>query len=177
LRNSPYRLYSIGRVSRITAASPIAVNNADSTVLAALAGTITVTEVLGKDFVVQTGANEGDNLAINIDRMDSYALGVKSANIANRMDASSAITQVNTALNLVSMQRAELGALQNRMEFKIANLDTSSENLQAAESRIRDVDMAKEMTAFTKNNILFQASTAMLAQANALPQGVLQLLG
>jgi flagellin len=66
--------------------------------------------------------------------------------------------------------------LQNRLEFKISNLDTSAENLQAAESRIRDLDMAKEMTTFTKNNILAKAATAMLAQANALPQGVLQLL-
>jgi flagellin len=109
--------------------------------------------------------------------MDAYSLGVAASNIGNRMDASVAITQVNSAINLVSTQRAELGALQNRLDHKIANLDTSAENLTAAESRIRDVDMAKEMTTFTKNNILFQASTAMLAQANALPQAVLQLLG
>jgi len=70
-----------------------------------------------------------------------------------------------------------LGAIQNRLEFKIQNLDNSAENLQASESRIRDVDMAKMMTEFTKNSILFQASTAMLAQANALPNSVLQLLG
>jgi flagellin len=80
-------------------------------------------------------------------------------------------------LNDISSQRATLGAVQNRLEYTISNLDTSAENLQAAESRIRDVDMAKEMTNFMKNNILSQASTAMLAQANSLPQGVLQLLG
>jgi flagellin len=91
--------------------------------------------------------------------------------------ASMAITVVNAAINIVSTQRSELGALQNRLEFKIQNLNISAENLQAAESRIRDADMAKMMTEFTKNNILFQASTAMLAQANALPQSVLQLLG
>jgi flagellin len=139
--------------------------------------TIDVTKTAGKALVVQTGANEGDNLAISMERMNSYALGVRAANIGNRMDASVAITQVNTAINRVSTQRAELGALQNRLEHKIANLDTSAENLTAAESRIRDVDMAKEMTTFMKNNILGQASTAMLAQANSLPQGVLQLLG
>ena len=93
------------------------------------------------------------------------------------MSASIAIEIVDGSINMVSMQRAALGALQNRLEFKIQNLDISAENLQAAESRIRDLDMAKEMTNFTRNNILAQAATAMLAQANALPQGVLQLLG
>jgi len=138
---------------------------------------ITVWKGDGKALTIQTGANEGDNLKVNLGKMDSYSLGIAHANIANRMDASVAITQVNTALNVVSTQRAALGALQNRLEYKISNLDIGAENLQAAEARIRDVDMAKEMTQFTKNNILFQASTAMLAQANALPQGVLQLLG
>ena len=138
---------------------------------------IEVSKSSGKALTIQTGANEGDNLQINLAKLDAYSLGIANANIANRMDASVAITQVNTALNIVSTQRAALGALQNRLEYKISNLDIGAENLQAAESRIRDVDMAKEMTAFTKNNILFQASTAMLAQANALPQGVLQLLG
>ena len=83
---------------------------------------------------------------------------------------------MNDAINKVSTQRANLGAYQNRLQHKINNLDTSAENLQAAESRIRDLDMAKEMTTYTKNSILVQASTAMLAQANAAPQGVLQLL-
>jgi flagellin len=109
--------------------------------------------------------------------MDTNMLGIYTTGIATREKASEAISFVNNAVNVVSSQRAELGALQNRLEHKIANLETSAENLQAAESRIRDVDMAKEMTTFTKNNILVQASTAMLAQANALPQGVLQLLG
>jgi flagellin len=139
--------------------------------------TLTVDRNENKNLVIQTGANQGDELAISLDQMDAWNLGVKTANIGNRLDASAAITQVNNALNLVSTQRATLGALQNRLDFKIANLDISAENLQGAESRIRDVDMAKQMTSFTKNNILFQASTAMLAQANALPQGVLQLLG
>jgi len=138
---------------------------------------ITVAKGNGKALTIQAGANEGDNLQINLAKLDAYSLGIANANISNRMDASVAITQVNTALNIISTQRAALGALQNRLEYKISNLDIGAENLQAAESRIRDVDMAKEMTLFTRNNILFQASTAMLAQANALPQGVLQLLG
>ncbi|MDL2220805.1 flagellin, partial [Eubacteriales bacterium OttesenSCG-928-N14] len=130
----------------------------------------------GTDFVVQTGANEGDTLQINIEKMDATTLGVKTTSVADRESASKAITIVDDAVNRVSSQRARLGALQNRLQHKINNLDTSAENLQAAESRIRDLDMAKEMTEFTKNNILSQASTAMLAQANAAPQGVLQLL-
>jgi len=138
---------------------------------------IDVQKSTGKALTIQSGANEGDNLQINLAKLDAYSLGIQGANITNRFDASVAITQVNTALNIISTQRAALGALQNRLEYKINNLDIGAENLQAAESRIRDVDMAKEMTQFTRNNILFQASTAMLAQANALPQGVLQLLG
>ncbi|NLT57770.1 MAG: hypothetical protein GXX99_02270 [Clostridiales bacterium] len=142
-----------------------------------LQGIIEVKSVEGRALVIQTGANQGDELAINVDKMDSYALGIGFSSVRTREGASKAITEVNGAINQVSTQRAALGALQNRLEFKIANLDTSAENLSAAESRIRDVDMAKEMTQFTRNNILAQASTAMLAQANALPQGVLQLLG
>ena len=125
---------------------------------------------------IQTGANAGDTLNIAIGAMDAATLGIDSSDITSQDDASSAITLVNTAINKVSTQRANLGAYQNRLEHKINNLDTSSENLQAAESRIRDVDMASEMTVYTKNNVLVQAATAMLAQANQAPQNVLQLL-
>ncbi|MCF6465085.1 flagellin N-terminal helical domain-containing protein [Clostridium sp. Cult2] len=96
--------------------------------------------------------------------------------INSQSKADGAITTINNALETVSAERSKLGAYQNRLEHTIKNLDTSAENLQAAESRIRDVDMAKEMMEFTKQNILQQAATAMLAQANSLPQGVLQLL-
>ena len=89
--------------------------------------------------------------------------------------ANEAIT-INSAIETVSAERSKLGAMQNRLEHTIKNLDTSAENLQAAESRIRDIDMAKEIMEFTKNNILQQAATAMLAQANMAPSGVLQLL-
>lgn len=100
----------------------------------------------------------------------------QGVSVMTQADASKNITSIDSALNRVSSQRSELGALQNRLEHTINNLGTSSENLSAAESRIRDVDMAKEMMSFTKNNILQQAAQAMLAQANQQPQGVLQLL-
>ncbi len=131
----------------------------------------------GITFVVQTGANTGDTLGINISAMDTTELQLTGAGISVQTAASDAISLVNNAINIVSTQRSKLGALQNRLQHKINNLDTSAENLQSAESRIRDIDMAKEMSNFTRNNILAQASTAMLAQANSAPQGVLQLLG
>jgi flagellin len=100
----------------------------------------------------------------------------KGINVSSQPAASAAITTIQNAIEKVSEERSKLGATQNRLEHTIKNLDTSSENLQAAESRIRDVDMAKEMMEFTKNNILQQAAQSMLAQANQAPQGVLQLL-
>jgi flagellin len=143
---------------------------------------------------MQIGANDGQNLSVSIDAMDAFTLGVASGAAATAAGgdatatagidistsgaaASAAITTIDAALKTVSDQRAALGAVQNRLEHTINNLGTTSENLTAAESRVRDVDMAKEMMSFTKNNILTQASQAMLAQANMAPQGVLQLLG
>ncbi len=113
--------------------------------------------------------------------MSATALGVDKSkvNLSTRTGsagASNSIKTIDTAIKTVSDTRAKLGAMQNRLEHTINNLGTSSENLSAAESRIRDVDMAKEMMEFTKNNILTQAAQAMLAQANAQPQSVLQLL-
>lgn len=126
--------------------------------------------------VFHIGANAGQNIEVTIDAMDVDALELTDLSIASREDADTAITTINDAINTVSTQRADLGAIQNRLEHTINNLGASSENLTAAESRIRDVDMAKEMMEFTKNNILTQAAQAMLAQANQVPQGVLQLL-
>jgi len=129
------------------------------------------------DAIIQTGANSGDATNIGIEKMDADTLGLTSTvNLATQTSSSTAITAVNDAINTVSAQRSKLGAIQNRLQHKINNLDTTAENLTAAESRIRDLDMAKEMTNYTKNNILVQAATAMLAQANSAPQGVLQLL-
>lgn len=124
----------------------------------------------------QVGANEGDTMVINVEKMDANYLGVSSASIATRTAAAASIKTVDSALNQVSAQRATLGAVQNRLEYKIDNLSTSSTNLTSAESQIRNVDMAKEMTEFTNANILSQAATAMLAQANSLPQSVLSLI-
>ncbi|ELK42380.1 flagellin [Brevibacillus agri BAB-2500] len=128
----------------------------------------------------QIGANENQTMKVDIEDMSSSALGLtiggNKISISTAADASKAITYINNALETVSSERAKLGAFQNRLEHTINNLGTSSENLTAAESRIRDVDMAKEMMEQTKNNILAQAAQAMLAQANQQPQGVLQLL-
>ncbi|WP_405175174.1 flagellin [Paenibacillus sp. FSL H8-0261] len=128
----------------------------------------------------QIGANENQTMKLDIEDMSSKALGLtiggEKISIATSADASKAITTIQSALENVSGERSKLGAVQNRLEHTINNLGTSSENLTAAESRIRDVDMAKEMMQQTKNNILAQASQAMLAQANQQPQGVLQLL-
>ncbi|MBV1817499.1 hypothetical protein KUA25_05420 [Bacteroidales bacterium MSK.15.36] len=107
---------------------------------------------------------------------DGVSFTINGSDVSTRSAAEGSITTINKAIEKVSTERSKLGAMQNRLEHTIKNLDTSAENLQAAESRIRDVDMAKEMMEFTKQNILQQASTAMLAQANSLPQGVLQLL-
>ncbi|WP_372813665.1 flagellin [Paenibacillus sp.] len=128
----------------------------------------------------QIGANENQSMKVDIEDMSASALGLKvggnKISIATAADASKAITTINNALETVSGERSKLGAFQNRLEHTVNNLGTSSENLTAAESRIRDVDMAKEMMEQTKNNILAQAAQAMLAQANQQPQGVLQLL-
>ena len=137
-------------------------------------------KLLDGDFqekVIQAGANVGQTMTLSITQMNATGLSVTGLSITTRPMATLALSQITLALSEVSMQRATLGAYQNRLEYKVKNLDNAAENIAAAESRIRDADMAKMMTEFTKNNILFQASTAMLAQANALPQGVLQLLG
>lgn len=140
------------------------------------------------------GANEDQNIKVNIEAMDLDSLELDdlkltditfdedgklegdAVGIMTQEGADSAITVIQDAIDTVSAQRADLGAVQNRLEHTINNLGASSENLTAAESRIRDTDMAKEMMEFTKNNILTQSSQAMLAQANQVPQGVLQLL-
>lgn len=128
--------------------------------------------------VIQVGANSGEIISLTIADMTASTLGVNASAITMDATASAqaAITAIDTAIATVSTTRAGLGAKQNRLEHTISNLDTAAENLQASESRIRDVDMAKEMMNYTKNNILNQAATAMLAQANQAPQGVLQLL-
>lgn len=122
------------------------------------------------------GANQNQTMKVDINKIDSNSLGIANVDITTQAGAETAITSINDALSKVSSERSKLGAFQNRLEHTINNLNTSSENLTAAESRIRDVDMAKEMMEQTKNSILAQAAQAMLAQANQQPQGVLQLL-
>lgn len=131
---------------------------------------------LSGSIMTQIGANAGQTAFISISDMRAEALGVKEIDISSKFGAQTAIETINNAIEQVSSQRSSLGAQQNRLEHTINNLNTSSENLTAAESRVRDVDMAKEMMEQTKNSILSQAAQAMLAQSNQLPQGVLQLL-
>ncbi|MBX4269208.1 flagellin N-terminal helical domain-containing protein [Clostridium estertheticum] len=128
----------------------------------------------GVDF--QIGANAGQTMKITVSDMRTAALGIDKIDMSTKEGAQAATSLLDTALKSVSGQRADLGAFSNRLEHTIANLGTSSENLTSAESRIRDVDMAKEMSTFSKNNILNQAAQAMLAQANQQPQQVLALL-
>jgi flagellin len=122
------------------------------------------------------GANDGQSIKLAIGDMSATGLGVDGVNISTQAGGDTAIETIDNAIKTVSQERSKLGAYQNRLEHTINNLSTSSENLTAAESRIRDIDMAKEMMNQTKNSILAQASQAMLAQANQAPQGVLQLL-
>jgi flagellin len=146
-------------------------NNTEFNTKKLLTGSLSAAKLL-------VGANSGVVITLKINTMTAAALGLTATaiRVGSAGVAQNAITAIQSAISEVSTQRASLGAKQNRLEHTIQNLDTSAENLQASESRIRDVDMAKEMVTFTKNNILNQAATAMLAQANQAPQGVLQLL-
>ena len=125
---------------------------------------------------LQVGSLSGQSIGISIKNMNASSLGVDALKVSSFASAGSAMDKIQSAINLVSTQRSTLGALQNRLEHTINNLDTASENLQTAESRIRDTDMAEEMVNYSKNNILAQAGQSMLAQANQSNQGVLTLL-
>ena len=131
-----------------------------------------------KGLTLQIGDTSDDfnQLNVKIADMSSNGLGIDGLKIDKQSDAQAAVEKIKDAINTVSETRGKLGAAQNRLEHTINNLSVTAENMTAAESRIRDVDMAKEMMSYTKNNILVQASQAMLAQANQVPQGVLQLL-
>ncbi len=124
----------------------------------------------------QIGANTDQNMKVEVKDMGASALGVRGLQVSTQSQGNIAVKVIDAATQKVSAQRSALGAVQNRLEHTINNLGAASENLTAAESRIRDVDMANEMMQFTKNNILTQAAQAMLAQSNQQPQGVLQLL-
>ncbi|MEY8392135.1 flagellin [Lachnospiraceae bacterium] len=126
---------------------------------------------------LQVGSLSGQAISISISNMSASAIGVSGLNVSSFSSAGSAMDAIQAAIDQVSEQRSYLGALQNRLEHTIANLDNISENTSAAESRIRDVDMAEEMVEYSKNNILAQAGQSMLAQANQSTQGVLSILG
>ena len=126
---------------------------------------------------LQVGSLSGQTIQISISNMDATTLGIASLNVTDNKEAGKSMSLIQAAIDKVSKQRSNLGALQNRLEHTINNLDTTSENTSAAESRIRDTDMADEMVQYSKNNILAQAGQSMLAQANQQTQGVLSLLG
>ena len=132
----------------------------------------------GAGLTLQIGDTSADfnQMTVSVGDMHTAALGIADIDISTQAGAKAAVGKIKSAINSVSSTRGDLGAIQNRLEHTINNLSVTSENMTAAESRIRDVDMANEMMAYTKNNILVQSSQAMLAQANQLPQGVLQLL-
>ena len=136
------------------------------------------TETTGRGLTLQVGdtADDFQKVELNIKDMSTEGLGIADITIGTIDDATAAIAKIKEAINTVSAQRGDLGAVQNRLEHTINNLGVQAENITAAESRIRDTDMAEEMMAYTKNNILVQAAQAMLAQANQVPQGILQLL-
>ena len=130
----------------------------------------------GATMTFQIGATKAEVLKVTSEEMDSANLGVNNITVDDTTNANNAIDVINGAIDTVSEYRAKLGAAQNRMEHTVSNLKVTSENITAAESRIRDTDMADEITAYTKNNILMQAAQSMLAQSNAMPQGVLSML-
>ena len=147
-----------------------------------VASTTTFNEqnLLNGDFTnknLQVGAEAGQFIKVSISAMNATSIGVNSVNISTKDGAQSAINSVKSALASVSKQRSDLGAVQNRLEHTISNLDNVVENTTAAESQIRDTDMATEMVKYSNNQILSQAGTSMLAQANQSNQSVLSLLG
>ena len=132
----------------------------------------------GQGLTLQIGdtAASYNQMAVTVQNCHTAALGIDDLSVAKQEDATSAIQKIKDAINTVSSTRGDLGALQNRLEHTSNNLSVMTENIQDAESTIRDTDVADEMMAYTKNNILVQSAQAMLAQANQVPQGVLQLL-
>ena len=151
---------------------------AGGTTFATTTGTAAKVNPNGKALTLQIGDTSADfnQMDVSVSDMHTKALGIDDIDISTQAGAKSAVDKIKAAINSVSSTRGDLGAIQNRLEHTINNLSVTAENMTAAESRIRDVDMANEMMAYTKNNILVQSSQAMLAQANQIPQGVLQLL-
>ena len=146
-------------------------------------GSLSSSIAAGSQVIIQIGfkstANDRINLntAVDVTAIDSTGLAIQNLSVTAAAQALTALSSINSAISKVTDARGRLGAVQNRFTYTIANLQISAENLQAAESQIRDADYASEISQFTRNQILVQASTAILAQANLVPQTVLQLLG
>ena len=143
-------------------------NNCDFNGIKPLSASATIT--------FQMGPRSGESLTVSKALMTATALSLTSLTFTTLSGANKAIKTLESSINAVATHRAKLGAAQNRLEHTVNNLKVTSENISAAESRIRDTDMANEITSFTKNNILLQAAQSMLTQANAAPQGVLSML-
>jgi flagellin len=143
-----------------------------------VAGPVHETYIHLKDstMIFQIGPNPGQDVGAAIGRMDARALGIKGISVTDRLKANEAMDALDRAMDMVSSARSKLGAIQNRLEHAVTSLGVAIENLSSSESRIRDLDMAEEMVEFTKNQILLNAGTAMLAQANMKPQAIMQLL-
>jgi flagellin len=139
-------------------------------------GTYLLNGAMSAGKFLQVGANKGEDMKISVATMNATKLSVKSLSMGTHTKAGSAIAKISSAIKTVSKERSKLGAIQNRLDYTINNLENYSENLTSAESNIRDTDMATEMVAYSKNNILQQAAQSMLAQANQSNQGVLSLL-
>ena len=153
----------------------------DATGITLGSGTVSAGDAMdpeGKNLTLQIGDtfDPFNQMSVSVKAMDTASLGIDGVDISTQAGAQAAVDVIKNAINQVSSTRGDLGAIQNRLEHTINNLSVTTENMTSAESRIRDVDMAEEMMAYTKNNILVQSSQAMLAQANQIPQGVLQLL-
>ena len=167
-----------GLQAALTADGHNATVNGDTVTITAAAKTDAATTVLGKGLTLQIGdtADSYNQLNVAVQDMHTGSLGIKDLKINTEELAQAATDKIKAAINTVSDVRGTLGATQNRLDHTINNLSVMTENIQDAESTIRDVDVAEEMMAYTKNNILIQSAQAMLAQANQVPQGVLQLL-
>jgi flagellin len=144
--------------------------------LAANEKTVSISVLDAGPMDLQIGANEGQTMSVRIPEVNPATLGIDKINIGTADGAQEAITLLDNAINQVSSIRSKLGAYQNRLEHSISNLDTTSENMTESLSRISDVDMAEEMADYTQKNVLAQAGTSMLSQANQRPQTILTLL-
>ena len=140
-------------------------------------GEVTTTENTALSLQIGDTGEDFNKMSVSVSDMHAASIGIGDVDISTQEGATAALDQIKNAVNFVSDVRGSLGALQNRLDHTINNLGVMKENIQNAESLIRDTDVAEEMMTYTKNNILNQSAQAMLAQANQLPQGVLQLLG